>query len=295
MIRSSKHVYNGPLKAAILDWSGTTVDKYVIAPAEVFCKVFDKFGVPISMQEARQPMGLRKDLHIKAITKIPSVKQRWIKKYNYAPTDKDVNAMFTDFVPMQMSVLDKYSTLLPGAANAVNYLKNSLKLKIGVSTGFNRQMVDVLLKNAEKQGFVPDSAVAADDIDNGVRPSPFMIYKNLEMLNIYPIQSVVKVDDTVGGIGEGLSAGCWTVGVARYSNYMNIDSLEHELTLDDTQIKLRLEKSRKILKDTGAHYVINEISDLPCVVKNINMRLKNGEQPSRRTPYQLERFAEGWH
>ena len=76
---------------------------------------------------------------------------------------------------------------------------------------------------------------------------------------------------------------------------MNIDSLEHELTLDDTQIKLRLEKSRKILKDTGAHYVINEISDLPCVVKNINMRLKNGEQPSRRTPYQLERFVEGWH
>ena len=36
--------YRGPLKAAILDWSGTTADKYVIAPAEVFRKVFTKQG-----------------------------------------------------------------------------------------------------------------------------------------------------------------------------------------------------------------------------------------------------------
>ena len=45
-------------------------------------KVFSKHGVPISMKEARLPMGLRKDLHIKEITKIPEVKKRWIDKYN---------------------------------------------------------------------------------------------------------------------------------------------------------------------------------------------------------------------
>jgi hypothetical protein len=28
--------YYGPIKAVILDWSGTTVDKYVIAPAKYF-------------------------------------------------------------------------------------------------------------------------------------------------------------------------------------------------------------------------------------------------------------------
>ena len=69
--------YCGTLKAAILDWSGTTADKYVIAPAVVFQEVFEKQGVPISMKEARQPMGLRKDLHIKAITEIPEVRVRW--------------------------------------------------------------------------------------------------------------------------------------------------------------------------------------------------------------------------
>ena len=60
--------YTGSLRTLILDWSGTTADKYVIAPAVVFKEVFKEAKVPISMKEARLPMGLRKDLHIKAIT-----------------------------------------------------------------------------------------------------------------------------------------------------------------------------------------------------------------------------------
>ena len=42
--------YAGPLKACILDWSGTTADKYVIAPAVVFQDVFHKYGVPFLLQ-----------------------------------------------------------------------------------------------------------------------------------------------------------------------------------------------------------------------------------------------------
>ena len=57
-------IYQGRVKGLVLDWSGTTADEYVIAPAVVFVDVFKKFGVEISMTEAREPMGLRKDLHI---------------------------------------------------------------------------------------------------------------------------------------------------------------------------------------------------------------------------------------
>ena len=37
--------YVGPVKACLLDWSGTTVDKYVLAPAVIFVEVFKKFKV----------------------------------------------------------------------------------------------------------------------------------------------------------------------------------------------------------------------------------------------------------
>ena len=68
--------YRGRVQAVILDWSGTTADAYVIAPAVVFVEVFKNQGVEISMLEARGPMGLRKDLHIKMLTEDPVIRAR---------------------------------------------------------------------------------------------------------------------------------------------------------------------------------------------------------------------------
>jgi phosphonoacetaldehyde hydrolase len=271
--------YTGPLKAAILDWSGTTADKYVIAPAEVFRKVFTKRGVPITMKEARLPMGLRKDLHIKAITEIPEVRERWYEWHEQYPTQTDVNSMFEDFIPMQIACLPKYSTLIHGTKKAVYDLKHKYDLQIGMTTGFTREMVDVLSYETRKQGYHPDCTVAGDEVEHGARPAPFMVYKNLDILNVHPIQAVVKVDDTVGGIGEGLAAGCWTVGLSRYSNYMDVDSLEHEYELSIDELEKRNQKSKDILEQSGAHYVVDSIVDLPDIVKDINLRLKHGEQP----------------
>ena len=271
--------YCGKLKAAILDWSGTTADKYVIAPAVVFKEVFEKQGVPISMTEARQPMGLRKDLHIKAITEIPEVRMRWRKKFNREPDDGDVAAMFKDFVPAQLACLPQYCSLIPGTAQTVMKLRNNYGLKIGSTTGFSEEMVEVLLAEAAKQGYTPDSSVAGDTVQNGARPNPHMVYRNLDNLDVSPIQSVLKVDDTVGGVGEGLAAGCWTVGLSRYSNYMDVDSLEHEMELTDSELAYKHNISKDILRRSGAHYVVDDITYLPRVVEDINTRLARGEQP----------------
>ena len=56
-------------------------------------------------------------------------------------------------------------------------------------------MSDILREAGEQQGFVLDSAVAGDEVDNnmGFRPAPFMLYKNLNNMGVFPIESVVKV------------------------------------------------------------------------------------------------------
>ena len=262
--------YVGKLRAAILDWSGTTVDKYVLAPAVVFQKVFQNKRIPISMKEARLPMGLRKDLHIKAITEIPSVRQRWHAYYERYPNQDDVAIMFEDFVPLQLSCLNEYSQLLPGVVDTISKLRD-LNLKIGMTTGFSRDMVDVLLKDAKSQGFMPDCNVAGDEVEKA-RPAPQMVLKNLELLGVEP-KEAVKVDDTIGGIGEGIAAGCWTVGVSRYSNYMDIDSFDHELELSKEELEQRNQKSREMLRGAGAHYVIDSITELPQIVQQINDKI----------------------
>ena len=271
-------VYQGRVKGLVLDWSGTTADEYVIAPAVVFVDVFKKFNVEISMTEAREPMGLRKDLHILELTKLPKIRERWNKAHGRYPDQGDVDRMFADFVPMQLACLRKYTTLLPHVAEVTQKFQKE-GIKIGSSTGFVRSMVDILEEDAKKQGYTPDASVAGDEVVNGARPKPFMVYRNLDLMNVHPIQSVVKVDDTVSGIGEALEAGCWGVGIARYSNYMDMDTLEEAQSLPKDEIQRRLVKTRDILQKSGAHYVINTFDELPGVVEEINLRLSKGERP----------------
>jgi phosphonoacetaldehyde hydrolase len=270
--------YTGQVKGLILDWSGTTADAYVLAPAVVFVQVFQKHGVEVTMSEARGPMGLRKDLHIKAMTEISEIRERWHGIHGQYPNQEDVDRMFEDFVPMQLDCLRNYTTLLPLVAETTQSLQKQ-GIKIGSTTGFLRSMVDILEEDARKQGYTPDASVAGDEVINGARPKPFMVYCNLDLMDVHPIQSVIKVDDTVSGVGEALEAGCWGVGIARYSNYMDMDTLEEADSLSEDEINRRLAHTRELLQKAGAHYVIDTWEQMLDVIEDVNIRLGRGEKP----------------
>ncbi len=270
--------YRGKVKGVVLDWSGTTADAYVMAPAVVFVDVFKKHGVAVSMAEARGPMGLRKDLHIKAMTEVPEIRERWKGAHGSYPDQGDVDKMFADFVPMQLECLRRYTTLLPGVAETTQKLQKA-GIKIGSSTGFVRSMVDILEEDAKKQGYVPDASVAGDEVEHGARPKPFMVYRNLDLMDIHPIQSVVKMDDTVSGVGEALEAGCWGVGITRYSNYMDINTLKEAEQMSERELQRRMAHTREILRKAGAHYVIDDFPQLLEVIEDVNVRLARGEKP----------------
>ena len=270
--------YRGRIKAVILDWSGTLADAYVIAPAKVFVEVFASQGVTITMEEARGPMGLRKDLHIKALTEDPVIRARWEKVKGSAPTQADVDAMFAEFVPAQLACLREHTALLPGVKDALLELQQQ-GVKLGATTGFTRPMVDILEADCRKQGLTLDATVAGDEVIHGARPKPHMVFRNMDLLDVDDVKSVVKCDDTVSGIGEAQNAGCWGVGLVRYSNYMNINSLSEEASLSDEEIARRMTHTRKLLQQAGAHYVIDSLVQLPAVIDDINARLARGEKP----------------
>ena len=71
-----------------------------------------------------------------------------------------------------------------------------------------------LRPQAAAGGYAPDCYVTSDLVPNA-RPSPAMIFKNMIELDVWSPQSVVKVDDTTGGIKAGLYGGMWTVGIAK--------------------------------------------------------------------------------
>ncbi len=106
-----------------------------------------------------------------------------------------------------------------------------------------------------------------------------MVYRNLDLLDLHPIQSVVKVDDTASGVGEALEAGCWGIGVSKYSNYLNISTMDEAKAMAPAEFERRHQLTKDILAKTGAHYVIDSLVDLPGVIEDINARMARGERP----------------
>jgi phosphonoacetaldehyde hydrolase len=268
--------YRGPLKAVILDWAGTTMDYGCYAPAVVFVQVYERQGVPISMAEAREPMGAHKKVHIRMISKMESVSQRWEEVHGRRPAEKDVEAMFEDFVPLQLACLADYADLIPGTLEAVADFRQR-GLKIGSSTGYTGEMMALLLEEAKKRGYEPDTSVCATDVPAG-RPYPYMCWQNAINLQVYPAESVVKIGDTLPDIEEGLSAGMWTVGLTKTGNEIGLN--EDEIAALDPEVyEARLARAYKRMQQTGAHYVVDGISDVAPILDDINARLARGERP----------------
>src|SRR5207247_1434832 len=210
MTYSYRLTYRGPIQAALLDWAGTTMDFGCMAPAVVFVKVFERAGVPISMEEARAPMGAHKRVHIQKVTELDGVKARWTARHGRPPGEKDVDRMFADFVPLQLDCLSEYSELIPGTLDVVRTLRGR-GVKIGSTTGYLREMMEINVRDAKKQGYEPDSAVCASDVPAG-RPYPYMCLQNVINLQVWPVSACVKVDEPGAGIEEGLNPRIWSVG-----------------------------------------------------------------------------------
>ena len=132
------------------------------------------------MKEAREPMGLRKDLHIAEILKIPRVQHEFKQKYNRESTQDDIDKIFKDFVPMQIKVLPDYCNLLPNVVSTMDSLREQ-GIKYGTTTGFSRDMVDCIVNNTKDKGLHFDTTTAGDDFPPeemrlGARPKPFMVW-----------------------------------------------------------------------------------------------------------------------
>ncbi|MFQ5792796.1 MAG: phosphonoacetaldehyde hydrolase [Acidobacteriota bacterium] len=268
--------YRGRLKAVILDWAGTTVDYGCYAPAVVFVEVYKRQRVPITMEQARIPMGAHKKVHIRELSKMEDVIAIWEKVHGRKPNEADVDAMFEDFVPLQLDCLADYAELIPGTVEAVAAFRKR-GLKIGSSTGYIGEMMKLLLEEAKKRGYEPDASVCATDVPAG-RPHPWMCLKNAMDLSVYPMEAIVKIGDTLPDIWEGLNAGMWTVGLAKTGNEMGLTEAEIK-ALDPEIRKTRLQRAYQRLTQAGAHYVVDGIWDVEPVLDEIQARLARGERP----------------
>jgi phosphonoacetaldehyde hydrolase len=257
------------LKAVIFDWAGTMVDFGSRAPVEAFRTLFAEFGTEITEAEARGPMGLNKIDHIRALLAMPRIAEAWGRN-NGTADESAVERLFARFRELDREVVARFTDLIPGAAGIVEALRGR-GMKIGSSTGYNRDVMDAVLKAAARQGYRPDNLVCADDLPLG-RPSPMMMYKCFLDLQVWPASAVVKVDDTVPGILEGRAAGSWTVGLALSGNAAGIGVADLG-NPDAPHVEAARQRAREVLAVAEPDYIIDTVADLLPVLDEIEQRM----------------------
>lgn len=266
--------YEGPIEAIIMDWAGTTVDFGSLAPIRGFQALFLKYGIVLTEEEVRIPMGTEKKEHIRQLCNMPRIQKAWFEKYAAEPCDSDINEMYAAFIPIQIASIAESAQLIQGVLALVDWAK-SKAIKLGANTGYSREMVGELIGLAAEQGYSPQSIVCADEVTKG-RPFPYMSMRNAMELEVSHLPACVKIDDTQPGIDEGLNAGMWTIALCVSGNEVGL-SLEQWQALTKAEQDLSREKAANRFK--GAHYTVDTIADvIPCL-EEINIRLKRGEKP----------------
>jgi phosphonoacetaldehyde hydrolase len=220
------------------------------------------------MAEARGPMGLHKKDHLREMLKTESVGNKWRNKLGRRWSESDIEELYRRVTPMQVTAAKAHSTLIPGVLECVRELK-ALGIKIAGTTGYFREAAEVCYAAGKEQGYQPDFVICADEVPAG-RPKPWMIFRAMEALDVYPPSRVVKVGDTLVDIEDGLNAGVHSVAVVDSSSEMGLSEAEFA-ALPHEERESRRKAVREKFKAAGASWVIDDLSHLQDALRILSI------------------------
>ncbi|WP_066688585.1 phosphonoacetaldehyde hydrolase [Christensenella intestinihominis] len=252
-------------KTVILDWAGTTIDFGCFAPVAAFKKAFERAGLRPTIEETRAPMGMKKWDHIKKMLRGERLAAEFAEKYGRASDENDIQRIYDAFETELFAVLENFTEPLPGVCETVSLLREK-GIKIGSTTGYTAEMMEIVAAKAKEYGYAPDCVVTPDDVCGMGRPYPYMIWKNLRKLEVKNVLDVVKVGDTAADIREGKNAGCISVGVVKGSSMLGWTLTEWERADKATKTEA-CAKARRAFLDAGADVVLNDITELAAFLE----------------------------
>jgi len=259
------------VRACIFDLGGTIVDRYSITPLKSLIETFKRHNINISNDLIFKDMGIDKRIHIENILDDTNIYQKWFKQYKRNPEYDDVLKLHQIFKNIQIKKSHKID-IIPETYSTFEYLKKN-DIKIGTTTDLNKKNADIIGRVLNDNVCKLDNIVSSTCVKKS-RPHIDMIHKNMIDLGVSNPKTMIKIDDTNVGIKEGKNAGLWTVGVARWSTYMNVLP-ENYNNMNDIVIRERLESSKEKLKLSQPDFIIETLDELPNIIEIINIHNSN--------------------
>ena len=270
------------IRCCIFDLGGTLIDKYSITPILSMKELFKNNKLVVMDKYITEHMGIEKDQHLELIMDNDQIRGQWYRNHGFEFKKENLNEMFKEYKEIQKQMTINHMKIIPQTWKCVEELKN-MNILTGVTTGFDEDQTDYIRSKLENRGILIDNYEYSDYKKNIMRPNVDMIVSTMNKLDIEDPKSVLKIDDTEIGINEGKNAGCWTVGVYRWSSYMNVMSYDESIRIDNIVMdsnndynqnysKLMIKKkiSENKMNKTDANFIFPTVGYIPGLVKDIN-------------------------
>ena len=209
---------NSPILLAIFDIAGTLMaDTGVLVRS--FLQTFEISGIPASEAEIQEMRGAAKrDVIRHFVSRQPDDGSTLVE-------DKIDKAYATFRRLLEEDYRDEDVKAIDGAENTLRWLKKS-GILTATTTGFYRQVRDLILEKLGWDGPFFDCNVCSDDVPKG-RPAPYMIFRCMSHLGVLDVKRVIVIGDTPLDLQAGCNSGCGgVIGVLTGSH--NIETLGME-------------------------------------------------------------------
>jgi len=267
---------NHQIKLVVLDLDGTAVDFGCHAPAVAMLEAFSRQRLMLTMQQVRSSMGLPNYEHVRTLLEMPAVSEQFQIVHGRRWNEADVMQLDQELAELQIEAVSRHCELVPELVACALELRRR-GIKIGTTTSFPRQAAELIWDALAMAGVEIDAHVAADDTPAG-RPAPWMIFRLMQELDVFPPACVVKVGDTAADIEEGRNAGCFSVGVIHSGNEIGL-ALQAWKSLPPAEQEERQHNVVRKLLQTCASDWLPTLADLPAAIDDFEARLALGEPP----------------
>ncbi len=264
------------IHAVVFDWAGTTIDFGSISPILALQEAFRLHGLELDLKMARGPMGVQKIEHVRYLLNQPAIVRIFAEKNGRIPMDSDVQAIYASLDQIMDSIVLNRTELIRGHETLVRWLRER-GVGIGSTTGYTRETMEKVLAAMNAQGYSPDVCITPSETGKG-RPAPWMMWRNMEILQCEEPWRVIKLGDTEVDMQEGRRAGTWCVGYSCSGNMMGLEESEFN-RLSEKEVTEFKRIAEDKLYAAGANLVVEGPWQAIDAVIEINASLVSGKRP----------------
>jgi phosphonoacetaldehyde hydrolase len=264
------------IKLVVLDLDGTAIDFGCHAPVAAMLEAFARQRIMLTVQQVRAALGVPNYEHVRLLFEMPAVGEQFQIVHGRRWNEADVMDLAHDLTDLQLEAVARHGSPVPELAACVEELKRR-GIKLGTTTSYPRVVAEQIWDLLGIEGLAFDAHVAADDTPSG-RPAPWMIYRLMQEVDVFPPSRVVKVGDTAADIEEGRNAGCYSVGVIHSGNEIGLSLKEWQSLPPTEQEERQYNVVRKLLHSCASDW-LPTLADLPAAIDDFEARLALGEGP----------------